>query len=161
MNTQKESMAMVQKLAEGELSVKARIGYVALLLVSATMTVSLLSLWFTEPFLPLRAQLAFGTMTAIGVAWAALAIWALTTRRILLARDRVVAGWMSVAFTALFLAGSIAAMLIAGSAAVLGSTATGAVMFAVALRVLSGARRRFAELEGLRTELERELSGAA
>ena len=66
MNTQKESMAMVQKLARGELSVKARLGYVALLLVSSATTVGLLSLWLTEPSLPLRAQLAFGAMSLIG-----------------------------------------------------------------------------------------------
>ena len=39
MNSQMESMAMVRKLAQGELSVKARLAYVALLLVSSAMTV--------------------------------------------------------------------------------------------------------------------------
>ena len=62
MNTQSESMTMVQKLARGELSVKARLGYVALLLVSSAMTVGLVSLWLTEAFLPLRTHLAFGAM---------------------------------------------------------------------------------------------------
>ena len=57
---------------------------------------------------------------------------------------------MSVAFTALFLAGAIAAMAMSGQAAAFGAAATGAVMFAVALRVLSGARRRFAELSARR-----------
>ena len=162
MNTQNESMAesmtMVQKLARGELSVKARLGYVALLLVSSAMTVGLLSLWLTEAFLPLRTHLAFGAMVLIGTAWAALSTWALTTRRVLFARDRLIAGRMSVAFTALFLAGAIAAVFMTGEAAAIGAAATGAVMFAIALRVLSGARRRFAELAARRDALERELA---
>ena len=55
---------MVQKLARGELSVKARLGYVALLLVSSAMTAGLVSLWLTEAFLPLRTHLAFGAMAS-------------------------------------------------------------------------------------------------
>ena len=156
MTTQMESMAAIRKLAQGETSVKARLGYVALLLVSSAMTVGLSSLWLTETGLPMRAQVAFGGMVLIGLSWAAFSTWALTTRRVLLARDRVIAGRMSVAFTALFLAGAIAAIVMNGQAAAFGAAATGAVMFAVALRVLSGARRRFAELSARRAELERD-----
>ncbi len=161
MNMQIESMTMIQKLARGELSVKARLGYVALLLVSTAMTVGLVSLWVTEASLPMRAQFAFGAMSLIGTSWAALSIWALATRRVLLARDRVIAGWMSVAFTALFLAGAVAAVLMSGKAAAFGAAATGGVMFAVALRVLAGARRRFSELAARRAELERAIVGGA
>jgi hypothetical protein len=158
MNAQNESMAMVQKLARGELSMKARVGYVALLLVSSAMTVGLLSLWLTEAWLPLRTHLAFGVMCLIGIAWAALSIWALTTRRVLLARDRVIAGSMSVVFTALFLAGAIAAVVVAATPAAFAALSTGAVMFVIALCVLSAARRRFAELAARRAELEREFA---
>jgi hypothetical protein len=162
MNTQNESMAesmtMVRKLARGELSVKARLGYVVLLLASSAMTVGLVSLWLTEAWLPLRTHLAFGAMSLIGIAWAALATWALTTRRVLFARDRVMAGRMSVAFTALFLAGSIAALLMTGKAAALGAAVTGAVMLVIALRVLAGARRRFDALASQRAELENQLA---
>ncbi|HEY6125636.1 MAG TPA: hypothetical protein VIV63_13375 [Steroidobacteraceae bacterium] len=154
MNTQMESMAMVRKLAQGELSVRARLGYVALLLASSAMTVVILSLWLTEPVLPLRAQIAFGVMSLIGISWITLAIWALATRRILLARDRVIAGRMSVAFTALFLVGALAAVFMTFSAAAYGAAATGGVMFVVAMRVLAGAKRRFAELAARRAELE-------
>jgi hypothetical protein len=160
MNTQTESMAMVQKLAHGELSVKARLGYVALLLVSSAMTVGVLSLWLTEAFLPVRTQMAFGVMSVIGMSWAGLATWALATRRVLLARDRVIAGWMSVVFTALFLTGAIAAVLLSGKVAAFGAAATGAVMFAIALKVLSGARRQFAALAARRDELMREIAPA-
>jgi hypothetical protein len=159
MTTQKESMAMIQMLAHGELSVKARLGYVALLLVASAMTVGVVSLWLTEPYLPMRTQVAFGAMSLIGGSWVALAIWALTTRRVLLARDRVIAGKMSVTFTALFFAGALALAVMSGTPAAFGAAATGAVMFGVALRVLSGARRRFAELAARRTELERQLAG--
>ena len=159
MNTQKESMAMIEKLAHGELSVKARLGYVALLLVASAMTVGVVSLWLTESYLPMRTQVAFGAMSLIGGSWAALAVWALTTRRVLLARDRVIAGRMSVAFTALFLVGAIIAVMISGKAAAFGAAVSGVVMFIVALRVLSGARRRFAQLATRRAELERQLQG--
>lgn len=160
MNTQTESMLAIQKLAQGEMSVKARLGYVALLLVSSAMTVGIVSLWLTEASLPMRTQLAFGVMSLIGISWAALSIWALATRRVLLARDRVIAGRMSVAFTALFLAGAIAAVVMSGEVAAFGAAATGAVMFVIALRVLSGARRRFAALSARRAELEHEIGGA-
>ena len=157
MNAQMDSMVAIQQLSQGEMSVKSRLGYVALLLVSTAMTVGIVSLWVTEPHLPMRAQIAFGVMSLIGISWAALSTWALTTRRILLARDRVIAGWMSVTFTGLFLAAAIVAVAISGKAAAFGAAATGALMFASALRVLSGARRRFAELSARRAELEREL----
>jgi hypothetical protein len=157
MTTQQDSMVMIQKLAQGELSVKARLGYVALLLVSSAVTVGVRSLWLTETYLPLRAQLAFGAQSLSGLSWAALAIWALTTRRILLARDRVIAGRMSVAFTALFLAGAIADVAMTGAAAALGAAATAAVIFAIAWGVLAGARRQFAALAARRAELEREM----
>ena len=158
MNTQNESMVMVQKLARGELSVKARLGYVALLLASSAMTVVIVSLWLTEAVLPLRTHIAFGAMSAIGIAWGALSIWALATRRVLLARDRVIAGRMSVGFTALFLLGAIIAVLMTGKTAAFGAAAMGLVMFATALRVLAGARRRFAVLVAQRAELESQLA---
>ena len=161
MNTRNDSIAKIRKLAGGELSIKARLGYVALLLASTAMTTVIVSLWLTESHLPLRAGLAFGAMTLIGVSWAALSLWALTTRRILLARDRVIAGRMAVTFSAVFVAGAAAATWIAGSVASFGALATGTLMLGVAVRVLSGARRRFAALAERRAELERAIGGTA
>jgi len=158
MNKQAESMAAIQKLARGEMSIKTRLGYVALLLVSSAMTVVLASLWLTEPSLPIRTQVAFGVMAVIGISWATLSLWALTTRRMLLARDRLIAGKMSVGFTALFLAGALAVAFMSGEAAAYGAAATGALMLFLALRTLFGARRRFAALAAHRAELERELA---
>jgi hypothetical protein len=154
MNTQIESMMRVQSLARGELSMRARLGYVALLLVSSAMTVALLSLWLTEARLPLRTHLAFGAMSLIGIGWASLASWTLAARRVLFARDRVIAGGMSVAFTGLFLASAIVVVLMTGKAAAFGAAAMGGGMFAVSLRLLAGARRRFATLAAQRAELQ-------
>jgi hypothetical protein len=154
MNPQMKSLQEVRQLAATELSFKARLGYVALLLVSTGMTVVIASLWLTETFLPLRAQLAFGVMCVIGVSWATLALWALSRRRPLFARDRVIAGGMAVAFTSVFLIGALAGAVIANNPAAYGALATGAVMLAIAIRVFVGARRRFAELAARRAALE-------
>jgi hypothetical protein len=58
----------------------------------------------------------------------------------------------------LFLAGATVAVLVSGKVASFGAAATGAVMFAIALRVLSGSWRRFVELTARREALERELA---
>jgi hypothetical protein len=158
MSTPMDSIDNVRKLASGELSLRARIGYVALLLGSAVMTAVIVSLWITEPHLPARARVAFCVMTLIGAAWAALSLWALTTRRVLLARDRVIAGRMAVTFTGVFVAGAATACVISMNVAAFTSLAAGLTMFGVALRVWSGARRRFAELQARRVEIERQLA---
>ncbi len=154
MSPQMKSLHEIRQLAGAELSLKARLGYVALLLVSTGMTVAIASLWLTETFLPPRAQLAFGVMCVIGVSWAALALWALGRRRPLLARDRVIAGSMAVTFTTVFVAGALAGAVIAHNPAAYAALATGAVMLAVSIRVLVDARRRFAALAARRAELE-------
>jgi len=153
MTPQLKSLQDIRKLAASELSLKARLGYVALLLVASGGAIGLLALWFTEAHLPARTQIAFGAMTLICVSWVALSAWALTTRRVLLARDRLIGGYMSVAFTALFLAGTIVAVLTTGQAAAFGAAASGGVMFLIALRVLAVARQRFAALSARRAEL--------
>jgi hypothetical protein len=153
MSPQMKSLQDVRKLAGSELSLKARLGYVALLLVSTGMTAIIASLWLTETFLPLRAQLAFGVMCLIGVSWAALATWALSRRRPLFARDRVIAGGMAVTFTSVFVAGALAAVILANNAAAYGVLITGLLMLGLALKVLAGARQRFAELSARRAAL--------
>lgn len=154
MTPQMKSLQEVRNLAGAELSLKARMGYVALLLMSTGMTVVIASLWLTEASLPLRTQLAFGAMSLIGVSWVALSIWALSARRPLFARDRVIAGRMAVAFTSLFAAGAVAAVVIAGNAAAYGLLATGALMLGLAIKALVDARRRFARLAARRAEIE-------
>jgi hypothetical protein len=153
MSPQMKSLHDVRKLAGSELSLKARVGYVALLLVSTGMTAVIASLWLTEAFLPLRAQLAFGVMCFIGVSWAALALWVLSRRRPLFARDRVIAGGMAVTFTSVFVAGGLAAVILVNNAAAYGVLTTGLLMLGLALKVLAGARQRFAELSARRAAL--------
>ncbi len=158
MNPESISLKNVQLLAGAELSLKARMGYVALLLASAAMTAVVASLWLTEPSLPMRTQVAFGVMSLIGLSWCALASWALRARRPLFARDRVIAGGMAVSFTALFVVAALAAVAMVGSPATYGMLGTGVAMFALATALLFKARRRFAALAGRRLELERALA---
>lgn len=155
MTGQDESLAMIQRLARGELSLRVRLGYVALLLVATAMSVVILALWITEPALPMRTQVAFGAMSVIGLSWVGFALWAVTTRRVLFARDRVIAGHLAVAFTSMFLAGSVALAVVQPAAAAFGMAGTGVLMLSAALAVLAGARRRFAELAARRAQLER------
>jgi hypothetical protein len=138
---------------------RARLGYVALLLASTGMTVVIVSLWLTEVHLPLRAQLAFAVMSVIGASWTAISVWALMTRRILLARDRVIAGGMAVTFTSLFVIGAAAASALTRNAAAFGALATGLVMLAIAVWTFMRARRRFAALSARRTALEQNMGG--
>lgn len=154
MNMQSQSLAEVRRLSGRVLSMKARLGHVALLLLASAMTTVIGSLWLTEPSLPLRTQLAFGALCLIGVAWAALAIWVLRARRPLYARDRVIAGAMAVTFTSLFLAGAVAAVIMVNNAAAYAVLLTGIVLWGCAIQVLTSARRRFAELSKRRAELQ-------
>ncbi len=160
MTPQNESLMSIHELVKGETSMKRRIGYVALLLASAAMTTVIVALWATEPALPLRTHVAFGAMSAIGLSWVALAGWALTTRRVLFARDRVIAGRMAVTFASVFALGALAILVATGSPAAAGALATGVVMVLVAVVVLRQARRRFTALIARRAELERELGAA-
>jgi hypothetical protein len=148
-----KSLEDVRKLAGAELSMTSRLGYVALLLVAAAMTTVIVALWITEPGLPGRARWAFAVMSLIGVSWIGLATWALTTHRPLAARDRVIAGWMAVTFTSVFVLGAGFATLISQRAEGWRAVALGLVLLGVAIQALRKARRRFAELRARREEL--------
>lgn len=152
--------AELRHLTDAELSLPARVGYVALLLVSAAMAAVTASLGLTEPGLPLRTRIAFAAMTAIGLGWVAFAAWVLTHKRILYARHRIVAGRMSVAFTATFLAGALAVGLTTSQRAAFAAAGLGVVMLGVALWVLLRARAAYARLQERRMELERDLGRA-
>ena len=153
MTAQMKSLQDVRQLACAELSLAARLGYVALLLVATGMTVIIGSLWLTEAGLPLRTQLAFGALCLIGSSWVALSVWALAARRPLFARDRVIAGRMAVAFTAVFVTGAIGAVVIANNVAAYAVLAIGVAMLALAVRVLIGARKRYEALLSRRSAL--------
>jgi hypothetical protein len=150
----------LRQLVETELSMTARTGHVALLLVSILMTLGIVSLWVTEPALPVRTQVAFGVMTAIGVSWAVFALRVLTSRRVLYARHRIVAGRMAVTFTSVFAAGAGTLAYFTGSAGAYLALALGSVMVAVAVWLLVRARRAMARLDARRQVLQRETGKA-
>jgi len=157
MTQSKSSIDAIRALARHELSMRARIGYVSLMLTSSSMTVVIVSLWLTEPALPVRTRAAFGVMTLIGASWTAFSLWVLTTRRVLLARDRVIAGRLAVTFTGLFVAGAGIAIAMQGGAAAFGALVTGVVMLGAAVWTLRVAQRRFAALAARRAQLEQAL----
>jgi hypothetical protein len=152
--------AELRRLTEAELSLPARVGYVALLLVSAGMSAVTASLGLTEPGLPLRTRIAFAAMTAIGLGWVAFATWVLTHKRILYARHRIVAGRMSVTFTSIFLMGALAVGLTTSQRAAFAAAGLGVVMLGVAIFVLLRARAAYSRLQERRAVLERELGKA-
>ncbi len=145
-----------------ELAMPSRLGHTALLLAGLAAAAVAGSLVATEPALPAATQLAFGVMTLIGLAWAAFAAWVLARRRVLFAAHRVIAARMAVAFTALFSAGSLAVWVAGGrqAAGALGAAATGAVMLAAAVLVLSHARRRVRQITARKEAIERQLREA-
>jgi hypothetical protein len=156
-----KSLAAARQLADAELSVPSRLRHVALLLAALGMTVVVVSLWATEPALPLRTHVALGVMTVVGLSWSALAIWVLASRRVLFARHRIVAGRLAVTFTAVFTVGASAMAATTGEAAACAAAATGTVMVTVAVIFLRRAHRMSARLMARRDVLERELAGSA
>jgi len=156
------SVAEVQRLISGELSLRARLGYVTLLLFALAMTAVVASLWLTEPRLPARTQIAFAVMVGIGLSWTTYATWVLTRRRVLLAGHQVIAARMAVAFTTIFVLGSLALGLwSAVGRPAYAAAAFAGVMLVVAVAMLVSSRRRFDDLMHRRRALERELSHQA
>jgi hypothetical protein len=147
----------LQRLLEVELSMRSRIGHVALFLAAALMTAVVASLWVTEPALPVRTTAAFALMTLIGLSWMAFSGWVLASRRPLFGRDRLVAGRMAVAFTATFTGGSLAVGSVSGGTAPYAAAGMGLVLLASAVALLVRARRDVARLTMRREALEREL----
>jgi hypothetical protein len=97
----------IQKLVARELSLGARLGHTALLVVAGSVAALTTALWLTEPSLPVRTHIAFGAIVVVGVSWTAYAWWVLTNRRVLLANQRVIASWLAAAFSALFVVGAV------------------------------------------------------
>ena len=159
--TPSASAASLRKLVDTELSMGTRLGLVALLLGALTMTAVVSTLWATEPVLPQRTGVAFALMIATGVSWVIFAIRALTHRRILLARHRIIAGRMSVTFTTLFVLGAFGLGSVTGRAEAHKAGAVGILMLAVAVAMLVRAHRSFAQLSNRRDILERELDKGA
>jgi O-antigen/teichoic acid export membrane protein len=147
--------------AQTELSMKARVGHVALLLTSLLFSVGLASLWWTEPALPMRTHLAFGAMTLIALAWTVFALRVLAGPRVMFVHHRIVAGRMAVVFTALFVVGAVLVGLTTANPAAYLAAALGLVLVAVAGLLLLRARRTLAKLHQRRRTLELELQERA
>jgi hypothetical protein len=145
------SVEDMQKQMARELSLPARLGHTALLVVSASVSALTASLWLTEPSLPLRTHIAFGAIVTIGLAWTGFAWWVLANRRVMLANQSVIATRMALAFTALFLIGAVILRSRLGTGGIIMS----AVLFAVASVNAVAAHRRFTRLVALRRSLER------
>ena len=155
MTDQNESLAAIRRLAFGELSLRARLGYVALLLVATAMSVVILALWFTEPALPMRTQVGVrrdechravvGGVCALGAHHATRSVRSRPRHR------GSHGGGIHVAVPR----GEHCAVAVKPVAAAFGALGTGVLMLAAALAVLVRARRRFAELAARRAQLER------
>ncbi|HEU5021184.1 MAG TPA: hypothetical protein VFT60_04815 [Bryobacteraceae bacterium] len=151
-------VAALGQLARTELSLRARLGHVLLALVASAMTILVVSLWLTEPALPRRTAAAFAVLTVIGLGWAGYSLWVLSARRVMLARQRVVAGRLAVAFTAAFAAGCIVLNFTARLDAGWPAVAMSLTLLAVAAIVWRRAEAAHSSLLARRGRLERELS---
>jgi hypothetical protein len=154
-------VARLERLARTELSTRARVAHVLLVLVASTMTIAIVSLWLTEPALPTRTHAAFGMLSTIGLAWTAYGVWVLRAKRVMLARQRVTAGRLAVTFTGTF---TIACVVLAATTSVAASwpaAAMGLVLLAVAVALWRRAEANYAALVARRDTLERELQRSA
>ena len=152
-------VAELRRLARTELSMRARIAYVLLALAASSMTIVVMSLWLTEPVLPVRTTIAFATLTGIGLAWLAFSIWVLRTKQVLLARHRVVAGRLAVSFCSVFVAGCLLLGFASSDRAVWPASAMGAALLVIAIVLWRRAETAHARLVARRSTLERELNG--
>ncbi len=158
MNAPTISPESVRARLATELSLPSRVGYTSLLLISFSGAALVGELLLNEKALPLRTQLAFGVLLLICTAWCAFAGWVLTQRRVLYAQHHVVAAGMAIAFSLVFIAGTV----IVGVQRASGTTwllapAVGAGMLVVGLLRLRVGRRRVAALTKRRAELEAAL----
>src|SRR6186997_3144898 len=146
--------ADIQRILRAELSTKARAAYLGGLLCAATFAAALLSLWLTEPALPLRTHIAFAILVVINLSWSAFCWWALTRRKVLYARQGVIAGRLAVWWSAVFVAGALVVGSTSGRpAAGVAAAATGMLFLAGATFMLRRATARHSQLLQLRRTL--------
>lgn len=154
------SVAEMKRLVASELSTGRRVLYTLLLCFDLAVGVVVAALLVTEDGLPVRTRVAFVGMLTIAAVWAVFFTLTLTRKKVLLARQQVIAGWIAVAFSALFAVGCfvLAAVAPERRAMALAAGACGVGMLAVAGWLLVRARRRFAALMARRRKLEHELA---
>jgi hypothetical protein len=137
------------------ISLPRRIGYAFVCLGGLTGAALIATLWLTEPApLPMRTQLAFAALVAVGLTWAAFSAWALV-RRPLFALDRVITATLAVCFSTLTTIGTVAvAAARSSTAGVLTAAAVGLTLIAAAMAMLIRARAYRAALMARKHELE-------
>ncbi len=150
----------LSRITEQELSRNERYGHLVLMLFALPFTVGLAWLLVTEPNLPVRARVPLSVMVVIGLAWAGFAIGVLLRRRPLLANREIIAGRMSVAFSALFTAGAMYAGYSIRGNPLTSAWWLGLTMTAIAVALLVRAHARRAALRAHRARLESELAAA-
>jgi hypothetical protein len=148
----------LERLARTELSLRARLGHVLLALVASAMTIVVVSLWMTEPALPTRTATAFAMLTVIGLGWVAYSIWVLQAKRVMLARQRVIAGRLAFLFASAFTLGCLALAFTTTVSAAWPAFAMSLVMLVLALGMWRRAEAVHATLMARRETLERELA---
>ena len=155
------SATSVEALIAAELSAPSRTRYLLLLLMSLISSSVVASLLLAEVALPLRTRVAFVLVLMIGLCWAVFAGWVLTRRRVLLARHRVFAARMAVAFTSLY---TLGAFVVGYWTPVgrywLAAAGSGAIMLAAAIALLIRAQRRVTALDRRRLDLEQQLGAS-
>ncbi len=156
------SIAEMQQRLAVELSTRARVVLTLLFLVDLAVGIVVLALWLTEPSLPLRTQVAFGLLLAGASTWALYFGWTLSRRKVLLARQRVISGWIAFVFTGLLTAGCAALAIAQPDARNLALTAAamGATFCVAAGLLLQRAHAGYQELVDRRAGLEQELGRA-
>lgn len=144
-----------RRLVAGETSLRSRLVFCLLLLISLSTTVVVSALLLTEDGLPIRTRFAFAALVGIGLAWSGLFSWILARRRVLYAQHRVIAGRLAVAGTGFFVAGSLmlAALVPEQTRVGLAAAGLGSVLVAIAIGVLWRASRRRNQLLALRAQL--------
>jgi hypothetical protein len=137
-----------------ELSRRSRLGHVLLLLAAASGLIVVVSVWATEPALPLRTHLAFLTLTVVCLAWAVHAVWVLRRRAILFVPHRVRAALIATSSAGAFMIGALAVWWSTGATAALFAASSGVVWLAIATVLLVRARQHRAALQQRLRELE-------
>lgn len=155
-----DAIDLARRIARAELSIQSRIAHGALLAAALAMTMVLAALLLTEPDLPLRTRAALTVLAMIGAIWTGYAAWVLTQRRVLFARQRVVAGWLALIFTSVFTAGAFAIGIAADVPAGFAAGGLGLALVAGSGLLLARARQRLAVLLDRRRALEAFGAGA-
>lgn len=156
-----DAIDTARRIAAAELSPRSRVAHGVLLAVALAMTMIVAALWLTEPVLPLRARIALAVLTAIGATWTGYATWVLTRRRILFARQRVLAGWLALVFTTIFTAGAFTTGIASGAPAGFAAGILGLGLVTVSAVLLAQARRRLSTLQDRKRALEAGHAGNA